>query len=929
MATPKALRLRDPNQPQGLRPAAGTADEFNSALRSDFAFLDVPTHPRETYLHAEATGYDGATMTFDPLQVFIQNISTDAFGKPRQLSVVRSPAGVPITVLDGYSIASFDYTNLLFTGITKFQSTANVATISTGYPHDFLVGMTVTVVGVVNPLFNGTFVVTATSPGSFSYALVGPDFTPAVVNIFGGYAYRPGQSLTLGFGQKALVHDSGLAPGNFYYYALFGKFVWSSGTLTDWKMLASSEVLVPRDHGYADKFWAVIPEYYRRLDTEQVGSYTRDGVLRRFITALGYENDIQRTWIDSISEVWDVSNMNARMLPLFGENVLGLQKEGALGDKRYRTLLANIMYLRKLSGTQTGIEGYLTALTGYKTAVFVGKNMFASNNDTEMRNTGGNWVLRGGVGSGGSCTLVRSTGGGEPSPGPTLGTQHFHTITNPTGATIAYVPYMANSPNWATDPITDMRYAVPVITGHQYQMSVMVTQSAVNNIRPYVNWFDGTGTQVNTFVGALSGTTTGWTQVNSGWFTAPAGAVFAQIQWEIYDLPAGGTIKLWQHMFVDRAWTPLGVPSSAGVDPTSVYETARMVYVNIYPQRANFAINANVTNGLGAGQGWTTSDPATYEMIPLAYASYADLAPKTVTNKALTTNVATITTATPHRLIVNNYGNVTVSGVGAPFDGTFMVVSVPNATTFTYALISANIASAASGGTVVGPEINYIDLASEIDPLSTSTTLTFDNINNAVTAHTETGATPFLSQVSSVFFPVIFQQPYSARLEMNAHPATSPAAINTQSSVLLRFRWYTKASIVFEIPNSSTVTPLQLLDWDTWDVVKIINASPPPGALFGRLVIEVRGPVTHREDMRKFIIEDAPEPGTWFDGNTTDGRLHDYSFVGAVNSSTSVYHQNFDTAIGGAAPRVQGMVASLIPPERDYAVFTVKNGIYS
>jgi hypothetical protein len=70
----------------------------------------------------------------------------------------------------------------------------------------------------------------------------------------------------------------------------------------------------------------------------------------------------------------------------------------------------------------------------------------------------------------------------------------------------------------------------------------------------------------------------------------------------------------------------------------------------------------------------------------------------TVTNKALTANVATITTAAAHNLSVGR--TVVVSGVGAPFDGTWVVASVPTTTTFTYAVTAANVTSAAATGTV-------------------------------------------------------------------------------------------------------------------------------------------------------------------------------------------------------------------------------------
>jgi len=71
---------------------------------------------------------------------------------------------------------------------------------------------------------------------------------------------------------------------------------------------------------------------------------------------------------------------------------------------------------------------------------------------------------------------------------------------------------------------------------------------------------------------------------------------------------------------------------------------------------------------------------------------------RTVSNKALTNNVATLTTTATSGFAVGQV--VTVSGVGAPFDGTFVIASTPSGTTFTYPCVAANVTSAASGGTV-------------------------------------------------------------------------------------------------------------------------------------------------------------------------------------------------------------------------------------
>jgi hypothetical protein len=72
---------------------------------------------------------------------------------------------------------------------------------------------------------------------------------------------------------------------------------------------------------------------------------------------------------------------------------------------------------------------------------------------------------------------------------------------------------------------------------------------------------------------------------------------------------------------------------------------------------------------------------------------------KTVSNKALTSNVATITTSATHGFAVGDY--VVVSSVDATFNGTYLIASVPTTTTFTYAKTATNVTSAAASGSAV------------------------------------------------------------------------------------------------------------------------------------------------------------------------------------------------------------------------------------
>ena len=89
-----------------------------------------------------------------------------------------------------------------------------------------------------------------------------------------------------------------------------------------------------------------------------------------------------------------------------------------------------------------------------------------------------------------------------------------------------------------------------------------------------------------------------------------------------------------------------------------------------------------------------------------------------VENKALTSNVATLTTRAAHNYLVND--SVVVSGVDATFNGTYTITSIPTSTTFTYAKTNANVASARIGDQTF--TINNKALVSDVATLTTTAT---------------------------------------------------------------------------------------------------------------------------------------------------------------------------------------------------------------
>jgi hypothetical protein len=114
-----------------------------------------------------------------------------------------------------------------------------------------------------------------------------------------------------------------------------------------------------------------------------------------------------------------------------------------------------------------------------------------------------------------------------------------------------------------------------------------------------------------------------------------------------------------------------------------------------------------------------TKDSNNYDGVLLADEYDVDkIFPKitvSINNKALTSNVATLTTTAAHGLSTGM--EIVITGVDATFNGTYRITGVPTTTTFTYAKTASNVASTAVSpvGTGVAEVIHFIDYTSETD----------------------------------------------------------------------------------------------------------------------------------------------------------------------------------------------------------------------
>ena len=208
-----------------------------------------------------------------------------------------------------------------------------------------------------------------------------------------------------------------------------------------------------------------------------------------------------------------------------------------------------------------------------------------------------------------------------------------------------------------------------------------------------------------------------------------------------------------------------------------------------------------------------------------------------VTNKALTTNVATLTTAAAHGLAVGM--EIVVTGVGSPFDGTYEITTAPTATTFTYARTFANVPSApvTPAGTVTSSVMHFINFAAGQDPV-------FSICDDGVYAYWVT------NNITSGKLQV------NKKL-LNASPATAPTPMFTSPGIIVTnaVMEYTKERIImcvndtiYEFPSSQTTMPSSV--YSHQDPDHIFTSVTSSGA-----AIYVAGYAGIQSNIYKFTLE--------------------------------------------------------------------------
>lgn len=158
----------------------------------------------------------------------------------------------------------------------------------------------------------------------------------------------------------------------------------------------------------------------------------------------------------------------------------------------------------------------------------------------------------------------------------------------------------------------------------------------------------------------------------------------------------------------------------------------------------------------------------------------------TVSNKALTSSVATLTTGTAHGFAIGDI--VQVYGVDSTFDGVYTIATVPLTTTFTYARAAASVASTAVSP--VGMVLRKANLGGQtssniycINGVSTLSTASSHGLNVNDWVRVTTGNTNMDGLVKVLAVPssttIMYQVPGSASV---ASTALSTGAVGRSAS---------------------------------------------------------------------------------------------------------------------------------------------------
>jgi hypothetical protein len=316
-----------------------------------------------------------------------------------------------------------------------------------------------------------------------------------------------------------------------------------------------------------------------------------------------------------------------------------------------------------------------------------------------------------------------------------------------------------------------------------------------------------------------------------------AGTLTATLQNNTYDFPVGSKVKiefLTTNLFEYNGYYT--VATSNGVDAFTVtgvsIPAGTYLDATVYARVDTYDYVRQLVDEVLVDFSGTT-----FANIEIEPASTTNV---TISNKALASNVATITTSTAHGIIPTQ--TISIYNVDTTFNGVHDVIATPSANTFTFALSSANVASTAT--TANSKSITSKSITNFVGTLTTSASHGFTvgdtvvisgvdgaskTVNNKLlvanvatlttsTAHGgNIGDTVTVSGVDSTFNGVYYIDNVTSDTTFTyqkiAANVTSTAVVGGSVSIAVPISVFDGARTIIETPTSTTFT-VSLSDTD-------------------------------------------------------------------------------------------------------------------
>lgn len=549
-----------------------------------------------------------------------------------------------------------------------------------------------------------------------------------------------------------------LKEGAFYYYSIF---VYEVNSYT-WVRSADIIGLSVKNFGNGPKMFSYLPEVYKMSSVYSITGTTDNQDLKDFLNLFGFQLDYAQTITELLIDRYDVQKVNGVLIPLL-LNEFGLEYEREVGLQQSRVLVRDAVQLYKEKGTLQGLKEYIKAFSGYAltaavagvpnpatAGIVIGHNLMLDYNDSSFEEGYGHWKASDAYASLHSLTEKTITAVSLTSnvatitvgahnypvgtkitisncPVPLFNQSTPVTITAVTGTSISFAlthgdvpstktsgtmsPYPLpwaeltaplNFPNKQSgilsvhnsngstqtltfncgleDPVTQ---GVPVTAGLSYTFSIYTAaKSTTRNVTAKIKWYDRFGTLLSTSSGTATANTAGALSVRPYvTATAPTDSYYAVPEVSIASVANLASAEF--HYF-DAAQLE---QSSSATD----FDEARNIHITLKANRVNELINPDFVAPYAP---WAISG-ATYTTDPLAIEPTIDSF--VVEQAELTSNVVTLSTTTIHHLEIGE--QIAVTGVGAPYDGSW-TVTAKSASTLSYALTNTDIPLATVSGLV-------------------------------------------------------------------------------------------------------------------------------------------------------------------------------------------------------------------------------------